>query len=91
MKLLGKWARRTDVGPVDEAEEVEQGDGGHDHEVDLPPQLGLGLWVELDEGLSMSVIHCQRGGHNVRDSHHHTCPWRPAPSRQHVLLSRSHC
>ena len=40
---------RTDVRAVYEAEEVEEGDGWHDHEVDLQSQLGFGDWIELNK------------------------------------------
>lgn len=36
---------RTDVGAVDEAEEVEEGDGREDVEVDLEAEARLGLAV----------------------------------------------
>jgi hypothetical protein len=44
----------TDVGPVDEAEEVEETDGRHDHEINLVAEATLGAPVvgELGGGIS---------------------------------------
>lgn len=46
----------TNVGSVDEAEEIEQCDGRNDAEVNLPSKPGFGLWVEFDQSSSISVI-----------------------------------
>lgn len=43
----------TDVGAVDEAEEVEEGDGGDGVEVELPAQLAFCDGVELDQGVAV--------------------------------------
>lgn len=44
----------TNVGAIDEAEEVEQRYGRDDVEVDLEPQPALRLAIKLDDGSSMS-------------------------------------
>lgn len=43
----------TDVGAVDEAEEVEEGDGGDGVEVELPAQLAFCDGVEFDQGVAV--------------------------------------
>lgn len=45
----------TNVGSVDEAEQIQQGDGRDDHKVNLSSQLGLGAGVKLDQGVAVSV------------------------------------
>ena len=40
---------------TNETEEIEQGDSGHNHEIDLSPQLGLSLLVELHQRMAVSV------------------------------------
>lgn len=44
----------TDIGSVDEAEQVEESNGGHDVEIDLAAQFGFGLGVEVDQGMAIS-------------------------------------
>jgi hypothetical protein len=41
----------TDIGSIDEAEQVKQRHGWDDIEIDLPAELGFGLGVEGDEGV----------------------------------------
>jgi hypothetical protein len=56
-------ACRTNVGSINEAKEVEQRDGGDDHQVDLPPQLGLGGRIEGHERPSISIEAVSAGNH----------------------------
>lgn len=44
----------SNVCAVDEAEQVQQGDGGDDAQVNLHPQLGLGFGVELDKRMAIA-------------------------------------
>jgi hypothetical protein len=39
----------TDIGTINEAEEIEEGDGGNDVQIDLPAKPRFGSWVELHE------------------------------------------
>jgi hypothetical protein len=54
----GSWGKEeggvTDVGSVDEAEEIEEGYCRDDHEIDLETEFGLGLGVDLDERMAIS-------------------------------------
>ena len=54
-KETGSCLGLTDVGSVDEAEQVEQGDCGYDHEVNLEPQLGFGFGVDVHERVAVLV------------------------------------
>lgn len=44
----------ADVRSIDEAEKVQQCNGGDDIEVDLPPELGLGLGIECEECIAVA-------------------------------------
>lgn len=47
----------TDVGSINEAKKIQQGNGGHDVEVNLPPKPSLRLGIESDKGVAISAIH----------------------------------
>lgn len=53
---FGEAKVRTDVGPVNEAKQVQQRHGGHDHEIDLEAQAALGLLVEDDERVAIPGV-----------------------------------
>lgn len=48
--------RLTDVGSIDETEEVQQHNCWDDHEVNLGSQLGLCFGIELNERIAISII-----------------------------------
>lgn len=48
----------TDIRTIDEAEEIQNSNGGHNHQINLEPQLRLGLWVELDQRVAISTLVC---------------------------------
>lgn len=45
----------ADVCSVNEAEKVEQGNSGNDHEIQLPPKPALSLRIDVNEGVAISV------------------------------------
>lgn len=45
----------TDICSINEAEQIHQGHCGHDVQVNLPPESGLGLLVKLDQGMSVLI------------------------------------
>ena len=45
----------TDVGTVDEAEQIEQEHRWNDVQVDFPTEFGLSLGVELDKRIAVAV------------------------------------
>lgn len=47
----------TNIGAVDEAEQVEKRDGWNDIEIDLQPQSRLSLRIERDKRMPVSVHH----------------------------------
>lgn len=46
---------RTNVGTIDEAEEIEQRDGWNGIQVELPAESALGSRVEMDKGATVLV------------------------------------
>lgn len=46
----------TDICSVNEAEQIEQRDGWHKEQVQLVAQLGLGLGIELNQGVAKSWV-----------------------------------
>ena len=46
----------ANVGPVNEAKQVEESDGGNNVQVNLPPQTRLGLGVEFNQGMPVAVL-----------------------------------
>lgn len=50
--------RLTNVGAVNEAEEIEKSHGWDDEEVNLEPQLALSYGIICDEGLAISSTQC---------------------------------
>ncbi len=53
-------AVHTDIRSVNEAEQIQKRDGRDEIQVQLPAELGLGLGVELDEGMAESGALGQR-------------------------------
>jgi hypothetical protein len=45
---------RTYIRTIDEAKQVEHGNGRANHQINLPPQLTFRYWVELEERLAIS-------------------------------------
>lgn len=44
----GGGRQHTNVGAIDEAEQIEDSHGRNHHQVNFHPQLGFCLWVKLD-------------------------------------------
>jgi hypothetical protein len=53
--LKSSQTRIANVCPVNEAEQVQERNGGDDVEIDLQPQPRLGLGVERDERVTVPI------------------------------------
>jgi len=51
--LRARKAWRTDVRSINEAEQVEKGDGGNHIEINLPAKFSLGFGIKMDQRMTI--------------------------------------
>jgi hypothetical protein len=60
----------TNIGTIDEAEKIEQGDGGNDVQIDLPAKPGFVHWVKMHERVTISGTAMSKGVGKVKVNIH---------------------